>query len=193
MRRSDLPAVLDIEKRSFRQPWAADSFLEALGGRNGARCFVLEVSRAPRAPHALRGGGSAPRPASAPQARRLVGYLVLELQERNAHLLNLAVHPDDRRQGHASRILSEVDRLCLEALEAPEDEGAAGEAGEAGEAGLLGEISLEVEESNLPAQLLYKKMGYRATRVLRNHYPALEEDAYKMVRKLYATPLGTTS
>jgi ribosomal protein S18 acetylase RimI-like enzyme len=46
-------------------------------------------------------------------------------------------------------------------------------------------IHLEVGESNLAAQLLYKKAGYRATRILRNHYPTLEEDAYEMVRMIY--------
>jgi ribosomal protein S18 acetylase RimI-like enzyme len=45
-------------------------------------------------------------------------------------------------------------------------------------------IDLEVQESNLPAQLLYRKAGYRATRILRNYYPTTHEDGYRMVRPL---------
>ena len=80
-------------------------------------------------------------------------------------------------------MLAEVERLCLEELQQ----------GREGEGEPEAEISLEVEESNLPAQLLYRKMGYRATKVLRNFYRALGEDGYKMVRKVSAAPLGTAT
>ena len=47
-----------------------------------------------------------------------------------------------------------------------------------------GQIYLEVEEGNLPAQLLYRKMGFRAVKILRNYYPLVHEDGYKMVRQI---------
>ena len=174
MLQSDLPAVLAVEKRSFRQPWDREQFLGAVGGKSGARAFVLESSGRP------------------------IAYYVLEFEGRNIHLLNLAVHPQHRRRGHGSRILAEIERRCLEAIESGAAAARRGTLPDPGrdedEASTpLAEIYLEVQETNLPAQLLYKKMGYRATKVLRNHYRALGEDGYRMVRKVYAAPLGSAS
>ena len=39
---------------------------------------------------------------------------------------------------------------------------------------------LEVRESNLAAQLFFKKMGFKAVLVLRSHYDDTDEDAYVM-------------
>jgi ribosomal-protein-alanine N-acetyltransferase len=159
MVRSDLPAVVAIERRSFRQPWDREQFLRAIERSGGARACIAEENG------------------------RLIGYFALEHQGVNLHLLNLAVHPEHRRRGHGSAILAEVERLCLEELQQ----------GREGDGEPEAEISLEVEESNLAAQLLYRKMGYRATKVLRNFYRALGEDGYKMVRKVTAAPLGTAT
>ena len=41
-------------------------------------------------------------------------------------------------------------------------------------------ITLEVRETNLPAQLFFKKVGFRATTVLRSYYEDSPEDAYVM-------------
>jgi ribosomal-protein-alanine N-acetyltransferase len=37
-----------------------------------------------------------------------------------------------------------------------------------------------VRETNLPAQLFFKKVGFRATTVLRSYYEDSPEDAYVM-------------
>ncbi|RLT11063.1 MAG: ribosomal-protein-alanine N-acetyltransferase RimI, partial [Planctomycetota bacterium] len=42
------------------------------------------------------------------------------------------------------------------------------------------EIVLEVRESNLAAQLFFKKMGFKAVLVLRSHYDDTDEAAYVM-------------
>jgi ribosomal protein S18 acetylase RimI-like enzyme len=41
---------------------------------------------------------------------------------------------------------------------------------------------LHVQERNLAAQLLYRKMGYRAVEILNNVYE--DQDAYRMVKRL---------
>ena len=46
------------------------------------------------------------------------------------------------------------------------------------------EILLEVRETNLSAQLFFKEQGFRAVRVLRNHYDDTAEDAYVMRYRL---------
>jgi ribosomal-protein-alanine N-acetyltransferase len=41
-------------------------------------------------------------------------------------------------------------------------------------------IVLEVRERNLPAQLFFRSLGYRATSVLKDFYQDTTEDAYLM-------------
>jgi ribosomal-protein-alanine N-acetyltransferase len=41
-------------------------------------------------------------------------------------------------------------------------------------------ITLEVRETNLPAQLFFRSLGFRATNVLRSYYEDSPEDAYVM-------------
>ncbi len=146
MTAADLGGVLAIEQASFPQPWSRSDFESA-------------VRRKETVAKVCTSNG------------KVLGYFVLEMKIGEAHLTNLAVHPDHRRRGVASH--------CLEgAVDAARDRGAA-------------RVSLEVEESNLPAHLLYRKTGFRAIAVLRNHYPEKGEDGYRMERKLGApAPAG---
>jgi|SRR5688572_26006618 len=193
MTATDVPAVLDIEKMSFRLPWNTERFTELLSGPNGATCVVLEISG------------------------RIVSYFVVELRGESTHILNLAVHPEHLRRGHALRCLAFIHKLARRAFdiasgrdpstvgsreardgrplassrvaERESVESHAGRSSRRKAAQIVDEhagmIHLEVGESNLAAQLLYRKAGYRATRILRNHYPSLDEDAYEMVRKIH--------
>ena len=43
-----------------------------------------------------------------------------------------------------------------------------------------GRIVLEVRETNLPAQLFFRSLGFRATSVLKDFYEDSTEDAYLM-------------
>ena len=97
-------------------------------------------------------------------AGRVLAYFLVEFEGSEARLINLAVHRDQRRRGTATECLRHAERLARRRK--------------------AQRISLEVEESNLPAQLLYRKAGYRATRILRNFYPDTNEDGYRMVRAL---------
>jgi ribosomal-protein-alanine N-acetyltransferase len=46
------------------------------------------------------------------------------------------------------------------------------------------EIMLDLRESNLEAQLFFRKQGFRAVRIVRGHYDDTSEDAYIMQFKL---------
>ncbi len=96
--------------------------------------------------------------------KKILAYFILQLDGPEVHIMNLAVHPTYRRRGIAVECLRYAERVARRRGSV--------------------RLDLEVQESNLPAQLLYRKAGYRATRILRNYYPSTHEDGYRMVRAL---------
>jgi ribosomal-protein-alanine N-acetyltransferase len=84
MRVEDLPSVLDIERRSFRAPWSAGTFLAEMKNE-WARLRVAVDSR-----------------------NLIVGYINYWLVADEVHLLNIAVHPDSRQHGLARRMVEEM-------------------------------------------------------------------------------------
>jgi ribosomal-protein-alanine N-acetyltransferase len=94
MTRRDLEAVLDIERRSFSNPWSAELFLQELR-LPFSRVVLVWV------------GG--------PRGRSLVGYICRWITAGELHILNVAVHPEWRRRGIARRLvevsLSEARRV----------------------------------------------------------------------------------
>lgn len=82
----------------------------------------------------------------------LVGYFVLMAAAGEAHLLNLSVAERHQRSGHGSALLAE-------ALELARLRGARS-------------LFLEVRPSNLAAQALYARFGFRRIAVRRGYYPA---------------------
>lgn len=96
----------------------------------------------------------------AEQGERVVGFMIYELHKTRLHILNFAVAKHARYRG--------VGRQMAEKLVSK----------------LSGQrrtrISLEVRETNLPAQLFFKSVGFKATSVLRAYYDDSPEDAYVM-------------
>ncbi len=91
---------------------------------------------------------------------RIVGFMIYELHKAKLHVLNFAVDPEFRRQAIGAQMIEKlVDKLSQQRRQ---------------------EIVLEVRESNLSAQLFFKKMGFKAVLVLRSHYDDTDEDAYVM-------------
>src|SRR5499433_1113152 len=86
MRRDDLGAVLEIERRSFAQPWSR-AFFEKELATPFARLVVAEEETLPRG--------------------RVVGYTCRWRVTDEVHLLNVAVHPG-RRGGGIGRLLVEA-------------------------------------------------------------------------------------
>jgi ribosomal-protein-alanine N-acetyltransferase len=87
MRREDLPAVLDIERRSFAQPWSR-AFFEKELGTPFARLVVAVEEAVPR-----------------PQ---VIGYTCRWRVTDEVHLLNVAVHPERRGLGHGRALVGAV-------------------------------------------------------------------------------------
>src|SRR5215216_6985739 len=91
---------------------------------------------------------------------KVVGMIVVWLLVDEAHVATLATHPDHRRQGIGKRLLSH-------ALLNIKREGARSS-------------FLEVRASNVTAQEMYRKFGYKETGRRRHYYRDNDEDAILM-------------
>lgn len=91
---------------------------------------------------------------------RVVGMVVGWMLVDEMHIATIATHPDFRRQGIARTLLSHTLSHAI-------DEGAQSS-------------FLEVRESNLAAQEMYRQFGYQATGRRRRYYRDNDEDAILM-------------
>jgi len=91
---------------------------------------------------------------------RIVGMIVAWLFVDEAHIATLATHPDFRRQGIAQKLLTHTLHYTYEE-------------------GALSSF-LEVRESNLAAQEMYRKFGYENTGRRQRYYRDNDEDAILM-------------
>jgi ribosomal-protein-alanine N-acetyltransferase len=133
---ADLPQVVAIERRAFPTAWSL-------------AMFVLEVSK----PSGIC--------LAAVRDRRVLGYLICSRYDTVWHLMNVAIDPDERRQGIASALLA---RLYEET------------------GGRDARITLEVRPSNTVAISLYEREGFRAAGSRRRYYQDNGEDALIMWR-----------
>ena len=134
---ADLDAVMEIERLSFVTPWVRQAFSDELD-RPWAH---LEI---------LRDEGSG----------RTVGFCNYWLVADELQILNIAVHPEFRKQGHASLLANHILAAARE--------------------GKARVVSLEVRVSNLPARSLYQKLGFREVGVRPRYYADNGEDAVLM-------------
>jgi ribosomal-protein-alanine N-acetyltransferase len=88
---------------------------------------------------------------------RIVGYAGLWLMVDEAHITTFAVHPDQRRLRIGERLLQRLFEIAV-VMNAEW-------------------LTLEVRASNLPAQKLYEKYGFRRAGVRRRYYSDNNEDA----------------
>jgi len=93
-------------------------------------------------------------------ADSVVAFMIYELHRARLHMLNFAVLRSHRRLGIGSQMMHK-----LAAKLAPERRD---------------RIVLEVRETNLPAQLFFRSLGFRAVSVLKDFYQDTAEDAYLM-------------
>ncbi len=96
----------------------------------------------------------------AEHGERVVGFMIYELHKSRLHILNFAVAKGIRKRGIGRQM---ADKLASKLSSQRRTR-----------------ITLEVRETNLPAQLFFKKVGFRATNVLRSYYEDSPEDAYVM-------------
>jgi ribosomal-protein-alanine N-acetyltransferase len=133
---ADLPQVIAIERRAFPTPWSL-------------AMFVLELSK----PSGIC--------LAATRGERIVGYTICSRYDTVWHLMNIAVDPDERRQGIASALLAELYARVADPR---------------------ARFTLEVRRSNQVAIELYERDGFRVSGMRRRYYQDNGEDALIMWR-----------
>ena len=91
---------------------------------------------------------------------KVIAYASLTVALDEGEILNVATHPDHLRQGHARRVL-------LALMEEAKNRG-------------LVRLTLEVRESNTPAQNLYTSLGFTVCGRRKDFYRFPREDALIM-------------
>ena len=139
MRLVDVDEVSLLERAIFPMPWPGQAFVHEL--KEGPTSFCL-VAR---------------------DGALLAGYLVAWFVYDEAHLGNIAVRPELRRRGVATRLMQ---RLIKEA----EDRS-------------VRRMTLEVRVSNIEAIRIYRGFGFRAISIRRGYYVDNREDAFVMLKE----------
>ena len=91
---------------------------------------------------------------------KVVGFMIYELHKTRLHVLNFAVAKAYRHQGVGGEMIAKlIGKLSSQRRT---------------------RVTLEVRETNLPAQVFFRSQGFRAVSVLRDYYEDTTEDAYLM-------------
>lgn len=132
----DLPRIIEIERLVFPTPWTPASFQRELTLPFSRIVVALpETSR-----EDVPGEGNG----------QIAGFLCRWLVAGECHILNIAVHPQSRRRGIGTVLLSE-------AIAEAKSSGA-------------GVVTLEVRRSNLAARQLYRKFEFEERRLRKDYY-----------------------
>ena len=140
----DIDAILAIEKQSFNLVWQRSSFLEELSSTNAYGYIV-------------KGKGCN-------YAEQVVAYVCFRLITNELHILKIAVTPECRCRGLASRLLTHCFAVARK---------------KGVEVALL-----EVRISNKPALSFYHKLGFHRIGKRANYYSDTREDAVVLIKKL---------
>jgi [ribosomal protein S18]-alanine N-acetyltransferase len=133
----DLGAIERIERRSYPTPWSRSMFAGELT-KSSSVCLGAYDN----------------------EAHRLVGYLIISRYVDAWHVMNVAVDPEYRGRGIATKLLSHL-------FEQTAGDGRRG-------------YTLEVRVSNRSAIRLYERLGFKARGVRRGYYTDNREDALIM-------------
>jgi ribosomal-protein-alanine N-acetyltransferase len=142
MNEGDLDAIMEIEKLAFRSPWLREVFVGELD-RDWAHVDVLRLRSA---------------------ERTVIAFVNYWLVRDEVHVLNVATHPEHRRQGHGARLLEHVIAFAHREK--------------------CRYVTLEVRRSNQAARRLYQKYGFRPVGVRPRYYVEENEDAIVMLLEL---------
>jgi len=145
MTEEDIDEVLAIEQDAFPSPWTRGMFLQRLSNEDSY--FIV-----------------------AREEEKLIGYGGFFMIGEVARLENLAVHPEFRRCGVATRIMKKLFTLV--------------------KANGGKEITLEVRRGNQGAQNLYRKFGFSISEKRPDYYNNNGEDALIMSCKVFSSRPG---
>ncbi|HVD65715.1 MAG TPA: ribosomal protein S18-alanine N-acetyltransferase [Gaiellaceae bacterium] len=133
----DLDAIVEIENAVYPTPWSRSMFAGELAKPSSLSLGAFEADD-----------------------WKLIAYLIVSRYDDAWHIMNVAVHPECRRQGIASRLLDELFELT---------------AGESRRG-----YTLEVRVSNATAISLYERFGFEPSGIRRGYYTDNREDALIM-------------
>lgn len=138
MQKEDLKQITALEQEIFSEPWSREGFESSM--LKPENIYLVEEN-----------------------AGRIDGYCGLWGVAKEGQICNVAVRPDARNQGIASRMLSEL--LCI-----------------GNDMGLTA-YTLEVRTSNQAAIHIYKKLGFKEAGIRRQFYSKPKEDALIMWKR----------
>ena len=131
----DIDRIMEIEKKSFVAPWSKRMFEETISSPI-YRGLVIEHNHS------------------------ISGYIIFYTVDVEAHIMNLAINPGERRQGYAQPLMN----YALKFFRGKD----------------ISECYLEVREHNRDAQRLYKRFGFEVIGRRNKYYPETGEDALVM-------------
>ena len=133
MRRKHVATIMPIERRSYPRPWSTNVFASELElARRGERTYLV-----------------------ARLGAEVIGYAGAMYALEDAHVTNIAVAPEHRRSGVATRLLAELTWIAIER-------------------GCTAQ-TLEVRVSNTAAQEMYRTFGFVPAGVRQRYYENVED------------------
>ena len=140
IREEDVAGIHEIEVLCFAMPWSRESILHDVKENVVARWLVLDS-----------GEGD------------VLAYAGMWFVLDEAHVCNVAVHPDHRRRGYGRMIFDALIELAQEKS--------------------MSMMTLEVRRSNTAAQNLYHACGFLDVGYRKRYYEDNKEDALIMYRE----------
>ena len=138
----DVRGIHEIETLCFPMPWSEESILHDVKENPVARWLVLDDGEG-----------------------RVLAYAGMWFVLDEAHVCNVAVHPDFRRLGYGRRIFEALIELAME--------------------NSMSMMTLEVRRSNTPAQNLYHACGFLDVGYRKRYYEDNKEDALIMYKEFH--------
>ncbi len=136
---TDIPEVVNIERTIFTTPWSETSFLQEINNLYSIKKVAVLNNTT-------------------------IGYVCANHILNESHILNLAVHPEFRRCGIATKLVKEV-------LKELKEKG-------------CDFVYLEVRGSNLSAKKFYEKLGFIIVALRKDYYILPREDAIILVLEM---------